>query len=111
MASEKMFENRFLGFFFSYEIRSDRLRLLFMRFLPLSVIYLKDVEYMRLAASNEQFSSGSKRIWPSFSSNSHGQNPLYLIKTRKKRKKYFLRMNSSFHYKVRSAISSEVNAD
>lgn len=96
-------KDRFQGFLFAYELRSAALRLLLFRCIPLATIPLRDVRYMRLSARREYLDIGRHRHWPMLLTNDRGQNPLYVIKTRKG-STYFLRLSGKFHYKVRTAI-------
>ncbi|MFC1467717.1 hypothetical protein ACFLQY_03385 [Verrucomicrobiota bacterium] len=102
--SNKKTNSQFQGLIFAYELTPQDIKLRFLRLIPLSRIKLKDVKYMRLSARRECLDFGLNFIWPSFLRNDRGQNPVYVITTRRGGKKFFLRMGGSFHYKVRSAI-------
>jgi len=100
------------GFFLSLELTEDRLALKFCRALPLSWVKLEDVDCMRSSFFEDIFPRKRRlhkllrnRYW--FSSARIAERrlaPFYVIETHRKRRRIFLRLESSFHYRVRSAI-------
>lgn len=73
------------------------------RCIVLASIPLADIRFMRLMARREYLDVGRHRHWPMLMLNHRGQNPVYVIRTRKG-SSYFLRLNGQFHYKVRNAL-------
>ena len=103
------------GTVFSFELKTDRLTLKCLRFIPLAWVHLRDVECLR-ASYFSDFLPTRKRKWHRLVRNRHWPNsasgvwfhhlaPLYVIETRGKRRRIFLRMKPAFHYRLRVAIS------
>jgi hypothetical protein len=106
--SYKKSNDRFQGFLFAYELKSDALHLLLFRCIRLATIPLDDVKYMRLSARREFLDLHRQKFWPMCLTYKKGQNPLYVIMTIKGIR-YFLRFSSKFHYKVRTAIGDHLS--
>jgi hypothetical protein len=104
----KKSDDRFQGFIFAYELRSDALHLRLLRCIRLATIPLAEVKYMRLSARREFLDFSRQKFWPMFLTYNRGQNPLYVIRTLKG-VRYFLRFSGKFHYKVRTAIGRHLS--
>jgi hypothetical protein len=96
------------GRIFAYELTPDRLRLLLFRRLPIAGIRIEEIHYLRQATLSEYFSRCLSvfdcHFWPTFVSREPGTPlQLFLIRTHSGRRIY-LRMRSSFHYQLRSAL-------
>jgi len=100
------------GFLLSITLTSDRLVCSLLRLLPIAWVRLEDVDSMRASSFDEIFPRRKRfsrmmrnRYWVS---TIHGVDrrlaPLYVIETHKKHRRIFLRMESAFHYRVRSAL-------
>ena len=100
------------GRIFAYQLTRDHLRLLLFRCLPIAAIRIDQIHYVRQATLSEYFSRCLSvfdcHFWPTLISREPGTPlQLFLIRTHSGRRIY-LRMRSSFHYRLRSALGRHV---
>ncbi len=100
------------GFTFSFELSNETLVWKFCRLIPLARIKLNDIDHLRSSFFDEVF-PGIKtlhrfiqnRYWfSSIPRNDRKFSPLYVIETHHRHRKIFLKLESSFHYRIRSAL-------
>jgi hypothetical protein len=100
------------GFLVSISLSDEKLSHSLLRLIPLSSIPLRDVDCMRASFFDDVFPRRNRllrifanRFW--ICTGLGGDRrlaPLYVIETREKRRRIFLRLESAFHYRVRSAL-------
>lgn len=100
------------GFLLSITLTDGKLVCSLLRLLPIAWVRLEDVDSMRASSFDEMFPRRKvlsrmmrNRYWIS---TIHGVDrrlaPLYVIETHRRHRRIFLRLESSFHYRVRSAL-------
>lgn len=95
-------------------LTDDKLVYSLCRLMPLSWIRLADVDCMRASFFEDIFPRRKEvhrivrnRYWlSSIRGVDRRTAPLYVIETRKKHRRVFLRLESSFHYRVRTALGN-----
>ena len=100
------------GFVFSIELTEKRLCLKFLRMIPLSWLWLKDIEGMRVSSFKEHIEKLKKgyptEYWPSFFKGYKKRTaPVYMLKTVDGERCLFLRLSSGFHYRLRTALGKK----
>jgi len=97
------------GFVFSIELTEERLYLKLFRLIPLSWLWLKDIGGMRVSSFNEHIEKLQKgtrtQYWPAFFTGYKKRTaPVYMLNTVDGKRYIFLRLSSTFHYRLRTAI-------
>jgi len=93
------------GFVISVGVSDERVCLKLFRFIPLCSISVSEIHFMRISSSREYLSTPFhvRSYWPTPIHGFSGKiSHLYMIET--KRRRVFLRLKSSLHYKLRTAI-------
>ncbi len=92
------------GSCFSYELCGNKIVARFLGIVPVKKIGLTEIRYLRLATRDEPAPLVFLLNWMAFYFNRRAYNPIYMLQTRKG-KRYFMKLNTSAHRKLRMAIS------
>jgi hypothetical protein len=103
---------KYQAFVLAFELSEDALRLKLCRVLTLARLRFAEVAYLRVGYMEELFSGKRlltgwrrSRIWPcTLRVLDRRRAPLFVMVTRKERRRIFLRLEPSFHYLLRTAI-------
>lgn len=92
------------GLTVSYTLLPNRLVIRFLGFIPLYTIKLADVAYLRLASRDEVPTLFYLRNMKRFRPSGAAYCPVYVLQTKKRRKRVYLKLRGGAHFRLRSAI-------
>ena len=92
------------GLLISYTLTPNRLVIHLLGFIPRHSIRLADVDYLRLASRDEVPGLFYLRNMKHFRPAGAAHCPVYVLKTRKRRKRVYLKLRGGSHFRLRSAI-------
>jgi hypothetical protein len=88
----------------SYHLTPGALTVSLLGFIRLRRVALSDVRYLRLASSDEVSHTYFFRNWSHFRPGRARYCPIYVLRTRKRNKRIFLKLRSGAHFRLRRAI-------
>lgn len=87
----------------SYELCGNEIVVRFLGIVPIKKIRLAEIQYLRLATSDEPAPFVFFLNWMAFYFNRRAYNPIYLLQTRKG-KCYFIKLNTSSFRRLKKAL-------
>ncbi|MCF7818858.1 MAG: hypothetical protein K9M54_13360 [Kiritimatiellales bacterium] len=90
----------------SYELRGNHIVVRLFGIIPLQIIRMEDVHYLRLATRDEVSAGYLILNWMNFLPRRRSMLPVYVLQTKNGRR-FFLRLENGAHFRLRQAIGRQ----
>ena len=87
----------------AHKLRDDRVVCYFLGLLPVYILPLSEVRYLRLATHREVSFGYLLLNWTSFLPRQRSRRPVYILQA-KGRRRIYLKLEGGIHFKLRQAI-------